>query len=96
MILDVVKSNSHKQFKNDITTFFCNFLLNFTIINPSVFICRNIQLAKTTFSETNKKLAQTLIQDFFQLLPQNNWENIEVENYWKQMVSASIKQKSNL
>jgi len=57
---------------------------------------RNIQLAKTTFSETNKKLAQTLIQDFFQLLPQNNWENIEVENYWKQMVSASIKQKSNL
>ena len=42
------------------------------------------------------KLAEELQEKFFCLLPQQNWENIEVNRYWTDMNDADLKQNTDI
>jgi len=57
---------------------------------------KNIQLARQRITEEQKKAVEELIEKFFKFLSQNNWENIEVTSYWKQMQDASLHQNMDL
>ena len=61
------------------------------MVKPVLF-CRNIALAKAEFDDKKKDIAQQLISNFFKPLPQNNWENIEVDKYWNEMEASGHKQ----
>jgi len=56
----------------------------------------NLVLARQEISEEQKEAAEELIEKFFKYLSQNNWENIEVEQYWQKMVEGGYKQNTNL
>ena len=42
------------------------------------------------------KLTEILREKFFCYLPQNNWENIEVNRYWTDMNDAGLKQNTDI
>ena len=42
------------------------------------------------------KLTEMLQEKFFGYLPQNNWENIEVNRYWTDMNDADLKQNTDI
>ena len=42
------------------------------------------------------KLTEMLQEKFFGYLPQNNWENIEVNRYWTDMNDAGLKQNTDI
>ena len=42
------------------------------------------------------KVAENLQEKFFGYLPQNNWENIEVNRYWTDMNDAGLKQNTDI
>ena len=42
------------------------------------------------------KLTEMLREKFFGYLPQNNWENIEVNRYWTDMNDAGLKQNTDI
>ena len=42
------------------------------------------------------KVAENLQEKFFGYLPQNNWENIEVNKYWTEMNDAGLKQNTDI
>ena len=47
-------------------------------------------------SEEQKKSTEMLIEKFFKFLSQNNWENIEVSQYWEKMAEEKMEQNTDL
>ena len=47
-------------------------------------------------TEKQIKVAEDLERKFFGLLPQQNWENIEVNRYWRDMNDSDLKQNTDI
>eukprot|EP00091_Calanus_sinicus_P001615 TRINITY_DN11630_c0_g1_i1.p1 TRINITY_DN11630_c0_g1~~TRINITY_DN11630_c0_g1_i1.p1 ORF type:complete len:141 (-),score=45.55 TRINITY_DN11630_c0_g1_i1:26-448(-) len=57
---------------------------------------KNLALAQQVMSEEQKKAAEMLVEKFFKFLSQNNWENIEVSQYWEKMAEDKMDQNTDL
>ena len=57
---------------------------------------RNLTLARQVMSKEQKKATEMLIEKFFKFLSQNNWENIEVSQYWEKMAEEKMEQNTDL
>ena len=57
---------------------------------------RNIHLAKQTITEFQHEAVQLLKEKFFNYLSHNNWENMEVAQYWENMKKENLEQASDL
>ena len=53
---------------------------------------KNLALARQVMGEEQKKETEKLIEKFFKFLGQNNWENIEVSQYWDKMEEGKLEQ----
>jgi hypothetical protein len=57
---------------------------------------KNLALARQALSEEQKKATEILIENFFKFLSQNNWENIEVSQYWEKMAEENMEQNTDM
>eukprot|EP00092_Neocalanus_flemingeri_P003808 GFUD01004101.1.p1 GENE.GFUD01004101.1~~GFUD01004101.1.p1 ORF type:complete len:357 (+),score=118.37 GFUD01004101.1:96-1166(+) len=57
---------------------------------------KNLALARQKMTEEQRLAAEKLISEFFKFLSQNNWENIEVSQYWDKMGEEGIEQNTDL
>jgi len=62
----------------------------------SVNMEKNINLAKATYTEDQQEATDDLIEKFFKFLSQNNWENMEVTQYWDKMMEGQLVQNTDL
>ena len=53
-------------------------------------------LAQQTMKEEQKKKTEMLVEKFFKFLSQNNWENIEVSQYWEKMAEENMEQNTDM
>ena len=56
----------------------------------------NFSISKTKMTEKQIKVAEDLERKFFGLLPQQNWENIEVNRYRRDMNDSDLKQNTDI
>jgi aryl-alcohol dehydrogenase-like predicted oxidoreductase len=57
---------------------------------------KNLALARQKMMPEQKMAAEKLIEKFFKFLSQNNWENIEVSQYWDKMEEGKLEQNMNV
>jgi len=57
---------------------------------------KNIKLAKATYTKEQQQATQVLIEKFFKFLSQNNWENMEVTQYWQNMLEGKLVQITDI
>jgi len=57
---------------------------------------KNLALARKTITDEQKKATEMLVEKFFKFLSQNNWENMEVSQYWDKMVEGKMEQNTDL
>jgi len=57
---------------------------------------KNLEMARSSISPNQTALVKTLEDKFFKYMVNIHWENMEVNDYWKQMKEAGAEQASDL
>jgi len=56
---------------------------------------KNLALARQKMTKEQRLSSELIVDKFFKYLSQNNWENIEVSQYWDKMAEEKVKQNTD-